>query len=208
MASRSSCAIHVPEEIMHRLLAVALVLALVAPTPRVRADMPPAAGAKFGPMSEHFEKRVVAIGLSNPHNMVFGPDGYLWITEQIGRRIARVDPLSGKVMVAAQVDDAVHSKDAQDGLLGLALHPDLLKQRGRDFVYVSLTYASGDSGDFPNRTLIRRYTYDAKTQKLGAPMDIIKGLPSANVAGRKDNAGYAYANYSAAQGGCASVKDL
>jgi PQQ-dependent dehydrogenase (s-GDH family) len=171
---------YLPEEIMHRLLAVALVVALVGLTRGARADMPPAAGAKFAPMAEHFEKRVVATGLGNPHNMVFGPDGYLWITEQIGKRISRIDPQSGKVVVAAEVNDAVHAKDAQDGLLGLALHPDLLKQRGRDYVYVSLTYASGDSGDFPNRTLIRRYTYDARTQKLGAPMDIVKGLPSAH----------------------------
>lgn len=55
-----------------------------------------------------------------------------------------------------------------------------MKGRGRDYVYVSLTYATGEGGEFPNRTAIRRYTYDAKTQKLGAALDIIKGLPSSH----------------------------
>ena len=33
---------------------------------------------------------------------------------------------------------------------------------------------------FPNRMLIRRYTYDPKTQTLGSPVDILKGLPSSH----------------------------
>ncbi|CAM3085138.1 glucose/sorbosone family PQQ-dependent dehydrogenase [Cupriavidus taiwanensis] len=130
-------------------------------------------------LPQHFEKAVVATGLANPHNMVFGPDGNLWLTEQIAKRITRVDPRNGKISVAVEITDAVHSEDEQDGVLGLALHPDLLKGKGRDYVYVSLTYATGQGGEFPNRTAIRRYTYDAKSQKLVSPVDIIKGLPSA-----------------------------
>ncbi|MBI3528502.1 MAG: PQQ-dependent sugar dehydrogenase [Betaproteobacteria bacterium] len=144
------------------------------------ADLPPAPGAPIAPMKETFEKRVVATGLANPHNMVFGPDGYLWLTEQITKRVTRVDPQSGMTIVAAQIDDAIHSEDAQDGLLGLALHPDLLKGKGHDFIYVSMTYDARQGGITPNRTLIRRYTYDAKAQKLASPVDLIKGLPSSH----------------------------
>jgi len=97
----------------------------------------------------------------------------------------RVDPATGKLTVLAELTDAVHSKDdsgddKQDGLLGIAMHPDLLKGKGRDHVYVSPTYASGEGGEFPNRRAIRRYTYDAKIGKLVAPLDILKGLPSAH----------------------------
>ena len=142
------------------------------------ADVAPAPGTPVAALPEHFEKRVVASGLANPHNMVLGPDGQLWVTEQIARRVIRVDPKTGAVSVAIAIADAVHSKGSQNGLLGLALHPDFLKNKNADYVYVSLTYAAGTPEPFPNRTLIRRYTYDAKTGTLGAPLDILKDLPS------------------------------
>ncbi len=147
------------------------------------ADSPPKPGAAI-PVTEGFEKSVVATGLANPHNMLFGPDGYLWLTEQVSKKITRVNPKTGEVQVALTIPDAVHTQSAeghheQDGLLGIALHPDLLKNKGHDYVYVSMTYAGGDSKAFPNRTLIRRYTFDAKTHTLGNGTDLIKGLPSA-----------------------------
>jgi PQQ-dependent dehydrogenase (s-GDH family) len=149
------------------------------------AEIPPIPGTPIAPTKETFEKRVVVNDLGNPHNMVFGPDGYLWVTEQTGKRVTRIDPQSGKLVVAIQVEDAFPTNDAsggysQDGLLGLALHPDLLKGRGNDFVYISMTYDAKQGGITPNRTLIRRYTYDAKSQKLASPVDLIKGLPSAH----------------------------
>jgi len=164
-------------------LILLLTASIVVGTP-VHAEMPPLPGAPIAPIAERFETRVVARGLANPHNMMIGPDGKLWLTEQHGKRITRIDPQTGEATVAVEIGDAVHSKDAQghdtqDGVLGLALHPDLLKQRGNDYVYVSFTYAVAQSGDFPNRTMIRRYTYDAETQKLHSPVDVIKGLPSA-----------------------------
>jgi PQQ-dependent dehydrogenase (s-GDH family) len=53
-----------------------------------------------------------------------------------------------------------------------------MKGKGHDHVYVSLTYATGRGGPFPNATAIRRYTYDAGSGKLVAPLDILKGLPA------------------------------
>lgn len=157
------------------------VLALLALTiGSAHADLAPAPGAVIEPIPQAFEKSVLATGLGNPHNMVVGPDGALWVTEQITRRVTRVNPKTGAVVVAVEIRDAVYSDKSQDGVLGLALHPDLLKGRGRDYVYVSLTYAAGGSAEFPNRTAIRRYTYDAKTQKLTSPIDLVKGLPSAH----------------------------
>lgn len=116
--------------------------------------------------------------------MLMGPDGYLWLTEQVSRKVTRVNPKTGEMQVALSIPDAVHTQSAnghheQDGLLGIALHPDLLKNKGHNYVYVSLTYAGGDSKAFPNRTVIRRYTFDAKTHTLGNGTDLIKGLPSA-----------------------------
>ena len=113
------------------------------------ADTAPKPGAPIAALPTNFEKKVVATGLANPHNMVLGPDGFLWVTEQITRRVARVDPQNGAISVAIQIADAVHTKGSQDGLLGLALHPDLLKGKGADYVYVSMTYAAGTPEPFP-----------------------------------------------------------
>ncbi|MFB9245924.1 PQQ-dependent sugar dehydrogenase [Massilia antarctica] len=160
-------------------IAHALILLLTVGTP-AWAEPPPPPGARVAPLPPGFSRKVVATGFANPHNMVLGPDGQLWLTEQIGKRVLRVDPDSGTKIVIATIDEAVVSDKAQDGLLGLALHPDLLAKRGHDYVYVSFSYASGDGGQFPNRTAIRRYTYDAKTRTLGSPTDLIKGLPSSH----------------------------
>ncbi len=159
-------------------LAIGLATEMCLWAHSAHADTAPAPGTPIAALPEHFEKRVVASGLANPHNMVLGPDGQLWITEQIARRVVRVDPKTGAVSVAVEVADAMHTMRAQNGLLGLALHPDFLKNKGADYVYVSLTYAAGMPAPSPNRTLIRRYSFDAKSGTLGAPLDILKGLPS------------------------------
>jgi len=144
------------------------------------ADTAPKPGTPVAALPANFAKKVVATGLANPHNMVLGPDGFLWVTEQITRRVVRVDPQNGAILVAIKIADAVYTKGSEDGLLGLALHPDFLKGKDADYVYVSMTYEAGTPEPFPNRTLIRRYTYDPKTQTLDSPVDILKGLPSSH----------------------------
>ena len=63
-------------------------------------------------------------------------------------------------------------------MLGIMLHPDLLKGNGADYVYLSMTYSAGIAEPFPNAALIPRYTYNATTHKLTSPVEILKGLPS------------------------------
>ena len=161
-----------------RVEAVTGTIALALLIARAAADVAPPPGTPVPPLPPHFEKRVVATGLANPHNMVLDPEGQLWVTEQIGRRVVRIDPRTGSVSVAIAIPDAVHTKGAQDGLLGLALAPDFLTGRGGDYVFVSMTYSAGTPEPFPNRTLIRRYSFDRKTGTLGSPVDILKELPS------------------------------
>ena len=120
------------------------------------------------PGPERFSMRVVATGLANPWQMRWGPDGRLWVTERSGKRVVRINPADGSKTVALTIADAVQ-RHAQDGVLGLALHPDLLKNRGADFVYVALTH-DVDPGEAEARRLtIRRYTYDPRTETLGSP---------------------------------------
>jgi PQQ-dependent dehydrogenase (s-GDH family) len=126
---------------------------------------------------EHFTMRVVADGLGNPWEITWGPDGYLWVTERSAFRVTRINPADGSTRVALTIGDAYQSVD-HDGLLGLALHPDLLTNRGRDYVYLAYTH-DVDPGPRVTRNLrVRRYTYDRSSQTLTAPVDVIDGLPA------------------------------
>jgi PQQ-dependent dehydrogenase (s-GDH family) len=129
------------------------------------------------PGPEQFSVRVAASGLENPWQMRWGPDGRVWITERTGRRVVRVNPADGSKRVVLTIADAVQ-RHGQDGVLGLALHPDLLNSRNADFVYVALTHDVDPGAAEVRRLMIRRYVYDPRTETLGSPTDVIDNLPA------------------------------
>lgn len=146
--------------------------------------------------NKQFQKRVVVSGLAGPWEITWGPDGKIWTTERTGKRVTRIDPASGALKVAVTIEEVI-APGGQDGLLGMALHPELLKGTGKDFVYVAYTYADQAKGPDPTIADARspyrfmyakvvRYQYDAKTEQLSQPMTVISGLPAGNdhVAGR------------------------
>lgn len=137
-----------------------------------------------------FAKTVVTSGLSSPWELAWGPDGMLWATERSGKRVTRVDPATGERRVAVTIEEAA-APGGQQGVLGMALHPELLQGTGNDVVYVAYTYV--DRGrdpdprvtdpDSPHRFLyskIVRLRYDAPSGTLSDPVDIIAGLPASN----------------------------
>ncbi len=129
------------------------------------------------PGAETFTMREVAAGLANPWEVTWGPDGHLWITERTGFRVTRVNPVDGSRRVALTLDD-VYQAEVQDGLMGLALHPDLLKSQGRDYVYLAYTYDAVPGPGVTRRLRVRRYTYDATAQTLGSPLVVLDNLPA------------------------------
>ena len=137
-----------------------------AVNPRTQWTQPP----------ESFVTRVVATGLESPWEVTWGPDGFLWVTERVGKRIVRINPADGSRAVALTIDE-VHQSLEQDGLLGLALHPRLLAGSGENYVYVMYTYDADPGPDLLRRAKIRRYAYDPATQQLGNPVDVISNLP-------------------------------
>ncbi len=157
--------------------------------------------AQDGPESvlrgtKQFNKRVVISGLAGPWELTWGPDNKLWVTERTGKRVVRIDPASGERTVAITIDQ-VSAPGGQDGLLGMALHPELLKGTGNDFVYVAYTYVDESLGPDPTVTdpkspyrffygKIVRLTYNQATGTLSNPVTLIAGLPAGNdhVAGR------------------------
>lgn len=152
------------------LLALGVVAAQTSPdNPRNHHNVGP----------EQFTMRVVASGLGNPWEVAWGPDGFLWVTERSAFRVTRINPADGSTHVALTIEDAFTSVD-QDGLLGLALHPDLLKGRNRDFVYLAYTHDVDAGPDVTRNLRVRRYTYDRSSQSLTAPLDVIDGLSAWN----------------------------
>lgn len=138
--------------------------------------------------TKQFDKRVVISGLAGPWEITWGPDNMLWVTERTGKRISRVNPITGKQTVAITIAE-VSAPGGQDGLLGMALHPKLLK--GENYVYAAYTYVDQAKGAVPSITdpesryrylysKIVRFTYNAADAKLSNPVDVITGLPSGN----------------------------
>jgi PQQ-dependent dehydrogenase (s-GDH family) len=142
--------------------------AQVAPGPNVSPR------AVWSQPPEQFTTRVVASGLEDPYEVTWGPDGWLWVTERVGKRVVRINPADGTRKVAITIDE-VYQKLAQEGLLGLALDPQLL--RGRNYVYVMYTYDADPGPAEERRAKIRRYTYDPASGELKEPQDVLTGLP-------------------------------
>ena len=153
----------------------ALLLGVLAATAGLSSRQNPRNLGTSGP--ETFARRVVAADLANPWEVTWGPDGHLWITERTAFRVTRVNPADSSRRVALTLD-GVYQSVVQDGLLGLALHPDLLANRGRDYVYLAYVYDADPGTDVSRRMRVRRYTYDAATQTLGSPVAVIDNLPA------------------------------
>ena len=146
--------------------------------------------------TKQFRKRVVVSGLAGPWEITWGPDHMLWVTERTGKRVTRISPATGKRKVAVTIPE-VSAPGSQDGLLGMALHPDLLHGTGAAYVYVYYTYvdqAKGPHETFtdpasPYRFLygkVARLTYNKRKKTLSNSVDLITGLPVGNdhVSGR------------------------
>jgi PQQ-dependent dehydrogenase (s-GDH family) len=129
------------------------------------------------PGPEPFTMRVLTTGLGNPWELTWGPDGYLWVTERTTFKVTRVNPADGTREVALTIDDAYQQVD-QDGVLGLALHPDLLKGRGHDWAYVAYVYDGNPGAPIERHLRIRRWTWDSATKTLGAPQTVLENLPA------------------------------
>ncbi len=84
----------------------------------------------------------VASGLNAPINITATPDGWLLVNERIGRVIA-VDPETGSTEVSLDITDRV-LESFEQGLLGLALHPDW-PDDPRAYVHYSSREGDGDT---------------------------------------------------------------
>jgi PQQ-dependent dehydrogenase (s-GDH family) len=126
-----------------------------------------------------FSSRVLSTGLSNPWAMRWGPDDMIWVTERTSGEVTRIDPTSGTQQVLLALSD-VYTGPQHEGLLGLALHPELMEGTGNDYVYIGYTINNGTAADPDPSAQIVRYTYDENLQQLVDPTIILEGLPAWN----------------------------
>jgi PQQ-dependent dehydrogenase (s-GDH family) len=172
---------------MRKLLTAALLAPAAAASLAAFSQQPPASVIEG---TAEFKMDVLATGLEGPWEITWGPDDFLWVTERTAGRIVRVDPQSGEMQVAIDIEE-VSAPGGQDGLLGLALHPELLEGKANDYVFTAYTYVDEARGadetvtdeSSPYRflyTKIVRLTYDPASGTLGDPFELIAGLPASN----------------------------
>jgi len=156
-----------------------------------------------GPRGEVFARRIVARQLSDPWEVAYGPDGYLWLTEAKGYRVSRLNPTTGAKTVLLdlsherqfprydKVPDQVDGGKPwpQGGLMGMALHPQLLQ--GQPYVYLAYLYrfaraSQPGKGGAPNyggyffTTRLVRYEYQAQAQALTNPVVLCDTIPGSS----------------------------
>lgn len=105
---------------------------------QIQPSQPPPSSPS-GQSPDGFAVRPIVQQLESPLEVIYGPDGFLWITERIGKRVSRINPTTGEQRVAITIWEAYQS-GLQDGLLGMVLHPELLQGTGNDYVYLAYTY--------------------------------------------------------------------
>lgn len=121
--------------------------------------------------------RVLVTGLADPWEITWGPDGFLWITEKTGKRVTRINPADGSKRTAVTVAE-VYESGGQDGLLGMAFHPEAGRGTGENYVYLAYTYDADAGEPTDRRVKISRYSYDPDAGTLSAPLELMAGLPA------------------------------
>jgi PQQ-dependent dehydrogenase (s-GDH family) len=144
----------------------------------------PAQSLPPGQSPEGVALRPITQDLEWPLEILYGPDGFLWVTERVGKRVTRIDPETGDQSFALRISEAYQS-ESQDGLLGMVFHPELLQGTGNDYVYLAYTYladaaAANTDSVTKRRVKIRRYTYDPEKKILGEPVDLLTNLPGSS----------------------------
>ena len=115
-----------------------------------------------------FDATTLAIGLSTPWDLAWGPDAMIWVSER-GGTISRVDPKTGNRSVAGKL--AVR-ESGESGLMGIAFDPDFANA---PFVYAMHSYDA--DGSIGNRLV--RMRWDGRA--LGEPSVLLDGIAGAGI---------------------------
>ena len=142
---------------------------------------------------EKFNKRIIVDKLEDPWNIIYGPDNHLWITESKTYKILRINPQDGSQQTLLNISNEKNFKENDDhpwpqgGLMGMALHPDLLA--GKPYIYLAYVYeyigSHGENEPIEKqgiffKTKLVRYLYDINNHTLTDSEVIIDIIPGSN----------------------------
>jgi PQQ-dependent dehydrogenase (s-GDH family) len=125
---------------------------------------------------ETFTQRTILANQRMPHDLVYGPDNNIWFTERFAGKVNFVNPVTRIKTTVLTLGSAMVRVNGQDGLMGLALHPQF--NSGSPYVFISYTYES--SSLTVRKTRIERYTYNFTTQLLESPVTVLQDIPGSN----------------------------
>ncbi|MEP6713034.1 MAG: PQQ-dependent sugar dehydrogenase [Ferruginibacter sp.] len=119
--------------------------------------------------------------LQHPFELIYGPDDSLWISERRGR-VIKVDPITGKQRVILDIKANVKfttngppvTSISQDGMMGMALHPDY---PAVDSFFVAYVYNAG-AGVRKVRIVSYRVKNATITSPAGNETLIIQNIPA------------------------------
>jgi aldose sugar dehydrogenase len=123
----------------------------------------------------------------HPFAMIMGPGDSLWITERRGF-IVKIDRINGQKKTLLNITSTIKfttsnggNTIAQDGMLGIAIHPEMNKGTGNDFVYTAYCYDSAGL----RRVKLVRFTYGKAAQSpfgdtLLNETTLLQGIPGSN----------------------------
>ncbi len=105
----------------------------------------------------------VATNLRTIWDMVWAPDGEMWVTER-GGRVSRIDVATGRVTPVGEIEVL---EQGESGLMGMAFHPDFPREP-----WVYLVHSFGTQDDIRNRLIRVRY----ENGRLGVPETLIDNI--------------------------------
>ena len=180
----------------HLVLSILLILSFFS---TLTAQIP-IVGSRLG---ENFDTVTLVERLSDPWELTWGPDNYLWVTESRGYTIRRVHPTTGanvKILDLTplrnfprydKISDAIDGGKPwpQGGLEGMAIHPQF--NSGKPYVYLTYVHTYSGSGSAGTGCLtgsqgcfytsrIVRYEYDAVDDTLINPITLVDTIPGSN----------------------------
>lgn len=123
------------------------------------------------PGAVELKDSVIASGLSNVWEILWGPDDHIWMTER-GGRISRLNPTTGVVTPITTIGEV--QANGEGGLLGMVLHPNF---GATPHVFVSYNYNDGAN----YREKIVRFTYNSGANTLSSAQTIIDNINAANI---------------------------
>jgi glucose/arabinose dehydrogenase len=113
---------------------------------------------------------VLVSNLNFPWEILWGPDGFIWMTER-GGKISRVNPATGAVTSLLTITEVKNHNGGEGGLLGMVLHPNF---SANQHVFVAYNYYTSGTTAANYKVRVVRYTYTGTA--LTSPMTIVDSI--------------------------------